>query len=96
MVATCFLCVYQKPANPSFPHGLTGTLMNVFTEKSFRGKGIATQLMHMLIQEAGKLGLDYIELKATADGYSLYLRLGFTQIRSSYTDMRLSCGGAEQ
>lgn len=96
MVASCFLCIYEKPANPSFPHGLTGTVMNVFTEKSYRGKGIATQLMHMLIQEAGKLSLDYIELKATADGYSLYLRLGFTQIMSSYTDMRLSCGGAEQ
>ena len=96
MVASCFLCIYEKPANPSFPHGLTGTVMNVYTEKSYRGKGIATQLMHMLIQEAEKHGLDYIELKATSSGYPLYEKLGFDNIKCSYTDMRLACRSAEQ
>lgn len=96
MVASCFLCIYEKPANPSFPHGLTGTVMNVFTEKSYRGKGIATELMHMLIQKADNLGLDYVELKATADGYPLYRKLGFQDFRSDYTDMRLICSCVEQ
>lgn len=50
----------------------------------------------MLIQKADNLGLDYVELKATADGYPLYRKLGFQDFRSDYTDMRLICSCVEQ
>ena len=36
IVGCCFLIVTEKPANPDFINGLTGTVLNVYTEKPFR------------------------------------------------------------
>ena len=46
----------------------------------------------MLIAEAEKLGLDYVELKATDEGYGLYKKLGFEDTVSKYHNMKYIFG----
>lgn len=88
-VGCCLLLVTEKPANPRFPHGMTGTVLNVYTCPEYRRQGIAGGLMGLLIAQAKELRLDLIELKATADGAKLYKSLGFEQDFSRYTDMKM-------
>jgi hypothetical protein len=37
-----------------------------------------------------RLGLDFIELKATKEGYPLYKKLGFEEQHSTYTPMKFN------
>lgn len=88
IVGCCFLCVSEKPSNPSFVNGKVGTVLNVYTKPQFRRKGISRKLMKMLMQEAKELSLDYVELKATESGYGLYKSLGFEDVESKYHNMK--------
>lgn len=88
-VSCCFLLLCEKPASPRFPHGKTGSVLNVYTKSEYRRHGLAGRLMKMLLSDAKQLGLDLIELKATSDGVKLYKSLGFEQDFSKYTDMKL-------
>ena len=84
----CFLYISEKPANPSFPRGKTGTVLNVYTKPMYRKKGIAGQLLKMMLKEAEKIGLDFVELKATDSGYPLYKSIGFEDAVSKYHPMK--------
>lgn len=89
IISCCFLLVSEKPANPNFITGKTGTVMNVYTKPDFRRKGIAKKIMKFLISDAEKMGLDFIELKSTDDGYNLYKSVGFEEIFSKYHNMKI-------
>ena len=89
IVATAYLLIIEKPANPSLPNGLEGEVLNVFTEEEYRGQGISTRLLEELIKYAEEKHLCRIELKATEEGYYLYKKLGFEEKNEKYTDMRL-------
>lgn len=88
IVSTVFLLITEKPANPSFLTGLTGTIMNVYTLPNYRKRGIAGSLLSMAIQEAKTKKLSYLDLKATQAGSSLYSQLGFALDESKYIPMR--------
>ena len=88
-MACAFLILSEKPANPSFPTGKIGTLMNVYTLPAQRRKGYARALLERMIADSRQMGLSYLELKATEDGLPLYQKLGFSQEASDYTPMRL-------
>lgn len=88
VISGAFLVVIEKPANPAFPTGKVGNVLNVFTLEQYRRKGIAARVMKMLIEYAEKIKLDFLELKATSDGYPLYKKLGFSEETSSYTAMK--------
>ncbi|MBP3271609.1 MAG: GNAT family N-acetyltransferase [Ruminococcus sp.] len=88
IVGCCFLYVMEKPPNPSFINGKTGTVLNVYTLPQFRRKGIAGRLMKMLISASEEMGLDFVELKATDEGYSLYSTLDFEDTVSKYHNMK--------
>ncbi|MDO5126740.1 MAG: GNAT family N-acetyltransferase [Eubacteriales bacterium] len=88
IVSTAFLLIVEKPANPHFLNGKVGEVLNVYTEESYRHRGISTRLMKDLIKAAGERGLNRIDLSATKDGYPLYKKLGFEEKGQTYTDMR--------
>lgn len=88
IVSCCFLLISEKPANPSFINGLTGSVLNVYTKPEYRKRGIAGKLMKQLIAEANEIGLDYIELKSTDEGYHLYKSIGFQDVESKYHNMK--------
>ena len=72
---------------PTFSHptGKRGHLMNVYTRKDYRGKGIAKNMVQMLIDEAKEKGYTEISLDATEMGRPLYEALGFTGSASAMT-----------
>ena len=64
---------------PTFSHptGKRAHLMNVYTNKDYRRKGIARKMVNMLIEEAWNKGATEISLDATSLGRPLYKSLGF-------------------
>lgn len=88
IVSCCFLCITEKPSNPTFINGKTGTVLNVYTKPEYRKNGIARNLLEMLIAESKKAGLDFVELKATDSGYNLYKSIGFEDVISKYHSMK--------
>lgn len=88
VLATAFLAIVEKPANPTFITGKTGTLLNVLTYPEYRRMGIASKVISKIIDEAKQLGVSSIDLSATQDGKPLYEKLGFVQ-SPKYTAMKL-------
>lgn len=66
---------------PTFSHptGKRAHLMNVYTRKEFRRKGVGKLMVEFLIEEAKSLGVTEISLDATEMGHPLYKALGFTE-----------------
>ncbi|NLL75694.1 MAG: GNAT family N-acetyltransferase [Clostridiales bacterium] len=90
IVSTAFLVVFEKPANLSWPTGKTGLILNVLTYPEYRKMGYATNTMNLLIEEAKKQDLSYIELSASDLGKSLYKKLGFQENGPShFTGMKM-------
>jgi len=58
-------------------HGRQGIVINVFTEKAWRGKGAARRLMVEVMEWARASGLETLVLHAAVDGRHLYETLGF-------------------
>ena len=88
--ACAFLLVVEKPMSPSFPNGKTGTVLNVYTLPSFRRRGYARGIMEALLEDAEKMGLSRVDLKATEAGYPLYRSVGFTDGSPKYRSMTRS------
>lgn len=95
IVSCCFLLVTEKPSNPSFINGKTGCVMNVYTKPEYRRKGIAGKLLSMLLSDSKKMGLDFVELKATDSGYELYKSVGFKDVTSKYHNMKYALNTKE-
>lgn len=89
VVSCCFLIVTEKPSNLSFINGAVGTVMNVYTKPEYRRHGLAGKLLKMLISDSEKMGLDFVELKATDSGYNLYKSIGFEDAVSKYHSMKI-------
>ena len=87
IAGAAFLLIQERPANPSFITGLTGTLLNVITYPKFRRNGVATLVVRAIIDEARLMNVSSIDLSSTEDGRMLYEKLGFTV--PPYTPMRL-------
>ena len=88
LVATVYLLITEKPANPSLPNGFEGEVLNVYTEEEFRGRGVSSHLLKEMIAYAKEKHLCRIDLKATDEGYQLYKKLGFEDRVQKYKDMR--------
>lgn len=89
IVSCAFLLIVEKPMSPSFITGKTGTVLNVYTKPKHRHNGYAKQLMTMMLEDAAKLGVSVIDLKATESGYPLYKSVGFEDVIAKYHNMKL-------
>lgn len=87
VMCVAYLAISEKPANPAFITGKTGTLLNVLTYPPYRRQGIATKVIHRIIDEAKLCEVSSIDLSATDDGKPLYIKIGFHE--SKYTAMSL-------
>lgn len=88
IIASVFLLVIEKPANPHFMKGRIGELLNVYTKTENRRQGIASKLIKLAIEEAKNMQLSYLSLNATEVGYPLYKKLGFEEVQSDYISMK--------
>lgn len=76
---------------PTFDHptGKRAHLMNVYTSSRYRGQGIASEMLDILLDEAKRKGVTEISLDATEAGRPLYKKFGF---RDSEEYMVLNVG----
>jgi len=87
-VAMVTLRVYEVPSHPHYPIGRIAEVMTVVTLDAYRGKGVATTLMKMVLDFAKGLNLDYVELVATDLGVPVYQFCGFKFTHPQYVPMR--------
>jgi GNAT superfamily N-acetyltransferase len=61
-------------------HGRQGTIVNVFTQPEWRRRGLASLLIQEIITWSRHERLDRLLLHASAEGRSVYERLGFIAV----------------
>lgn len=89
LVAANGLVFYRRPPGLKGNSGLIGYVTNVYTVPQWRGRGIASALMKILIGEARRLKLDKIHLGATDDGVGVYRKCGFLPVNHTAMEMNL-------
>lgn len=65
--------------SPRSPSGKTGYIQWMFTEPSYRGRGLATAILSGLLEWFGDQGVIGIELHAAPKGDPIYRSLGFSE-----------------
>ncbi|MCL2078969.1 MAG: GNAT family N-acetyltransferase [Oscillospiraceae bacterium] len=78
IIATSGVCFYVLPPYFSNPTGQTAYVTNMYTKPEYRKKGIATELLNLVIEEAKSRGYKVIRLHTSDDGKSIYQKAGFT------------------
>ena len=58
--------------------GPQGLVVNVYTERAWRRRGVADALMRELLRWCRANGIESIVLHASGEGRPLYQKLGFT------------------
>lgn len=87
IVGNAGVCFYEKPPSISGGFGKQGYVTNVYTRKSHRGKGIATELMKKLNQLAIDQKVEKLHLGATDDGKGIYESVGYKAGKSPYLEI---------
>lgn len=77
IAATSGLTLYLLPPNRSAPDGKVAYISNMYTLPNFRGKGIASHLFSLIMNEAKSLGYKKVLLNATDLGRPIYEKYGF-------------------
>jgi len=77
IIATSGVCFYTLPPNYSNPSGRTAYITNMYTKPEYRRRGIAAELLDMVIEEAKIRGYKIIRLHTSEYGKSIYLKAGF-------------------
>ena len=72
-----FIEIHEQPGNFKNPSGKIGHIMNMYTLKAFRKKGICTTILNKLIASASELGVTAFELHASDAGMPVYEKNGF-------------------
>ena len=80
IVGTSGVSFYDYPPNKSAPTGKKAYISNMFTYPQHRGRGIATKLFTLTVDEAKLRGYEKVTLNATAMGRPIYEKYGFTDI----------------
>ena len=77
IVATGGMHLYAYPPCFKNPSDKMAYIVSIYTLPEYRGKGIATAIMHILIKEANLRGFGRIRLQASEGGRPVYEKLGF-------------------
>ena len=89
MVATSGLIFFQKPPSERNLMGLEAYILNMYTVPVWRGQGIATRLLQILIASAKQRQAHRIWMYVTQDGRPIYERAGFVPKRRHTLEMEL-------
>lgn len=77
IIGTSGMSFVEKPPYFGCPSGKIGLLSSMFTNPSYRRKGIAKELLHRVIEEAKKYGCGTVQITASDMGVKLYTAYGF-------------------
>jgi GNAT superfamily N-acetyltransferase len=89
VIASSGLVYHRHPPSMTNPTGREAYIMNMYTDPAWRRRGIATKLLHMLIDHARQNDCGKISLHVLPQGRSIYAKAGFVSIE---TEMRLNLG----
>lgn len=79
IVGTSGVSIVEKPPYFGCPTGKIALLSSMFTDKSYRRKGIATALLSRIVNEAREQKCGTIQITASDTGVLLYSNFGFTK-----------------
>lgn len=79
IIATGGVCFYTLPPSYSNISGKTAYITNMYTKDEYRGRGIATILLNLLVDEVKVSGCNFIKLQASVHGKSVYKKFGFKE-----------------
>jgi GNAT superfamily N-acetyltransferase len=71
------LVLQSIPPSFSINNGSIAYILNMYTQKNYRGLGICSKLMDLMIEKAKELNIKKLYLNATKDGYPIYIKKGF-------------------
>jgi GNAT superfamily N-acetyltransferase len=77
IIGTSGISFYELPPSYNNPVGKVGYIMNMYTKKPFRRKGIASALFEKMLEEGMKKNIGKFVLNATKDGRGLYDKYAF-------------------
>jgi GNAT superfamily N-acetyltransferase len=89
LVAANGAVLYEKPPSLTAQSGIVGYITNVYTRPEWRGRGIGTELMKLLVQEARVRGACKLHLGTTSAGKGVYERVGFKPPNYEALELRL-------
>ncbi len=81
VVAASGLTVLDRPPYPGNATGLDGYVTNMYTLPAYRRRGLARQLLEVLITHARQVGIKRLFLEASREGQPLYEEFGFRLTR---------------
>jgi ribosomal protein S18 acetylase RimI-like enzyme len=76
-VAGGAIIISPWPAHPYDLECRRATILNVYTDRAYRRRGIARQLLETMIARCKQQGFARVDLHASPDGRHLYESLGF-------------------
>lgn len=79
IIATGGVCFYTLPPSYSNISGKTAYITNMYTKDEYRGRGIATILLNLLVDEVKRTGCKVIKLQASFHGKPVYKKFGFKE-----------------
>ncbi|WP_195267838.1 GNAT family N-acetyltransferase [Eubacterium sp. 1001713B170207_170306_E7] len=79
IAATGAVIFYAYPPSYSNKTGMSAYITNMFTEPAYRGQGIATKILDMLVKEVKNSGVTIIRLRASKFGMPVYKKYGFVE-----------------
>ncbi|MDE5738554.1 MAG: GNAT family N-acetyltransferase [Oscillospiraceae bacterium] len=77
IIATSGISIVEKPPYFSCSNGKIGLLSSMYTDKKYRRKGIAKELLSRIVNEAKEQGCSLIQITASDMGVLLYQDFGF-------------------
>ena len=77
IIGTSGMSIVEKPPYFGYPSGKIGLLSSMFTDPSYRRKGIAKTLLSKVIDEAKTQGCGTVQITASNMGVLLYSDYGF-------------------
>ena len=77
IIGTSGMSIVEKPPYFGCPGGKIGLLSSMFTDKDYRRRGIAKELLSRVVNEAKKRGCGCVQITASDMGVLLYTDFGF-------------------
>ena len=82
IVATSGMSFVEKPPYYGNPSGKVGLLSSMYTRKEYRRRGIAKELLRLVVEEARGSGCGMVQIAASDMGMLLYRDFGFEENRN--------------
>lgn len=79
IIACGAIIIYDFPPTYTNKSGRKGYITNMFTKENYRGQGIATNILWLLVEEAKELSVHKIWLGASKLGRQVYKKFGFIE-----------------